>query len=76
VKKMAPERAEEINRCLVSPLGSVVTRVTQLSFYKSNYLEVLQSAAFKYRGLHDARQADEASPGTVTVTAKPLPGHG
>ena len=42
------DRKVLLRRRCVGPIGSIATQVTQLSFYKTNYLSVLESAAMRY----------------------------
>eukprot|EP00656_Telonema_subtile_P012050 TRINITY_DN16041_c0_g1_i1.p1 TRINITY_DN16041_c0_g1~~TRINITY_DN16041_c0_g1_i1.p1 ORF type:complete len:251 (+),score=63.67 TRINITY_DN16041_c0_g1_i1:188-940(+) len=46
---VSEERKTLLRRSVVGAIRSVATQVTQLPFYKSNYLDVLQSAALRYR---------------------------
>lgn len=62
--RLAEERKEQLNRAVVGPLASVVTEVSQLPFYKSNYLDVLESASKKHRGRVAARGEHEPVYGT------------
>jgi len=58
------ERKILLRRTVISPLGSVVTEVSQLPFFKSNFLAVLESASTKYRGRLAARGEHEPAYGT------------